>query len=207
MFFDFTQIFSWLINYKYLILLPFTIVEGPIITVIAGFLSSLGALDLLITFSVVVLGDLIGYIIYYSIGHWGREKFVIKWGKFIGLNLERVQRMERQFARRGKTLLIWGKISHVFGAIILVSAGMAKIKFKDFIMLNLIATLPKSAILLLIGFYFGQAYVRINKYFDYTVIIMFALGLAAAVIYWLMKEYVKKKYRFENGAVKNNSNH
>lgn len=197
MFFDYTQIFDWLINYRYVILFPFTIVEGPIITVIAGFLSSLGALDLLIAFGVVVLGDLVGDTLYYSIGYWGRENFVAKWGKYIGLNIERVRKMERQFEKRGKTLLIWGKISHVFGAIILVSAGISKIKFKDFIIFNFIATLPKSAILLLIGFYFGQAYVRINKYFDYTVIIMLGLGIAATVIYWLIKKYVDKTYEVE----------
>lgn len=195
MFLSFAQIISWLINYKYLILFPLTIVEGPIVMVIAGLLSSLGALDLLITFGVVIAGDLTGDIIYYSIGRWGRENFINRWGKYIGLNIKRVKEMELQFKKRGKLLLIWGKISHVFGAIILVSAGISKIKFKDFVLFNFIASLPKTTILLLIGFYFGQAYVRINKYFDYTVIIMFSLGAAAIIVYWLIKKYVDKTYK------------
>ena len=112
MFFDLTQILDWLINYKYLILFPVTIFEGPIITVIAGFLSSLNTLDLLIAFGVVVLGDLTGDTLYYCIGYWGRESFVARWGKYVGLNIDRVRFMERQFEKRGKTLLLWGKISH-----------------------------------------------------------------------------------------------
>lgn len=197
MFFTFAQIFSWLINYKYLILFPITIIEGPIITVIAGFLSSLGALDLLIAYVVIVFGDLVGDIMYYFIGRYGREKFITKWGKYIGLSINKVIIMEQQFKKRGKALLIWGKISHVFGAMILVSAGIVRIKFRDFILFNFLATLPKSAILLLIGFYFGQAYVRINKYFDYTVFIMFGLGVASIIIYWLIKRYIDKSYKIE----------
>ena len=197
MFFSFAQIFGWLINYKYLILLPVTVVEGPIITVIAGFLASTGVLELFTAFAVVIVGDVIGDTLYYSIGRWGREKFVARWGKYIGLSLERVQKMEHQFEKRGKMILIWGKISHVFGAVILVSAGISKVKFKDFIFLNFIASLPKSALLLLIGFYFGQAYVRINKYFDYSVIIMFGLGIAAIIVYWITKKYVDKTYEIE----------
>lgn len=197
MFFTFTQIFSWLINYKYLILFPITIIEGPIITIIAGFLSSLGVLDLLIAFAVIVIGDLVGDTMYYFIGRYGRGKFITRWGKYIGLSMDKVAMMERQFKKRGKALLIWGKISHVFGAMILVSAGIARIKYRDFIFFNFLATLPKSTILLLVGFYFGQAYVRINKYFDYTVFIMFGLGAASIIIYWLIKKYVDKSYKVE----------
>lgn len=197
MFFSFSQIISWLINYKYLILMPITIVEGPIITVIAGFLSSLGSLDPFISFGIVVLGDIIGDSMYYGIGYWGREKFVARWGKYIGLSLKRVRAMEHQFEKRGRLLLIWGKISHVFGSVILVAAGISKINYKDFLVFNFLASLPKSALLLLIGYYFGQAYARISEYLDYTVIVMFSLGIAAIIAYWLIKKYIDRSYRIK----------
>lgn len=197
MFFSLTQVVAWLTTYKYLILLPITIIEGPIITVIAGFLASLNILGLFTTYAVVVFGDVVGDLLYYGIGYWGRENFIARWGKYIGLSLERVKAMENQFKKRGKSILIWGKISHVFGAVILVSAGIVKVNLKDFILFNFFATLPKSVILLLVGYYFGQAYVRINKYFDYTAFIAFGLGMAAIIIYWLIKKFVDRKYKIE----------
>jgi len=36
------QIVNWLLAYKYLLLFPIAVIAGPIITVIGGFLSSLG---------------------------------------------------------------------------------------------------------------------------------------------------------------------
>ncbi|MDO8593278.1 MAG: DedA family protein [bacterium] len=197
MIFSFAQIFSWLISYKYLILFPITVVEGPIITIIAGFLSSLGIFNLLIAYLVVLAGDLAGDSLYYAIGRWGREKFIAKWGKYIGLNIGRVVRMEEQFKKRGQSILIWGKISHVFGSIILVSAGIVKVKYRDFLFFNFLATLPKSAIFILIGFYFGQAYARIYKYFDWTVLIMFSLGIASIIVYLIIKKYADKTYQID----------
>lgn len=48
-------IIHFLITYKYAVLLPIAIPEGPIIAVIAGFLSSQGILDLSIAFVIIVL--------------------------------------------------------------------------------------------------------------------------------------------------------
>ncbi len=197
MLFTFAQIFGWLAGFRYWMLFPVAVIEGPIITVIAGFLSSLGALDLLISYSVVVMGDLAGDSLYYAIGRFGRERFILKWGKYIGLKIERVRKMESQFKKRGKAILIGGKMSQVFGALILVSAGISKMKYKDFMLTNFVWTLPKSFILILIGFYFGQAYVQINRYFNYTAVIMFALGVAAAVIYWLIRKYISRIYKID----------
>lgn len=197
MLFTFAQIFSWLINYSYLILMPIAIIEGPIITVIAGFLSSLGVLNLLLAYLTVVIGDMIGDALYYSIGYFGREKFIARWGKYIGLKMERVLKMESLFENRGKAILIWGKITQVFGVLVLVSAGIGKYKFKDFMLVNFIITIPKAAILLLVGFYFGQAYVKIKQYLDYTFFITFALGIILAFIYWGVKKYIEKSIKIE----------
>lgn len=194
MFFTFAQIFGWLINYKYIILVPLVMLEGPLTIMTAGFLSSLNVLDLLIAFGVIVLSDISGDIIYYSIGHWGGEKFISRWGKYIGMNLTHVKKIEHQFQKRGKILLFWGKISHVFGAIVMVSAGISKVRFKHFVFFIFFTSLIKSAILLLIGYYFGRAYASINKYFEYSIIIILILVLAAIIINWFIKKYLDKAY-------------
>lgn len=71
---SFQQIISLLTAYKYFFLFPIVVVEGPIITVIAGFLSSLGYLNIIIAYLVVVAGDIVGDSAYYAIGFYGRKK-------------------------------------------------------------------------------------------------------------------------------------
>ena len=196
MIFSLDQIIGWLLVYKYFILFPVMVVEGPIITIIAGFLSSLELLNPFLVYAVVVAADLAGDFIYYAIGRWGRESFINKWGKYIGLSASKIIRLESHFEKHTRKTLIFGKISHAFGAPILVAAGVAKIPFWEFIWFNFLATLPKSLIFILIGYYFGQAYVRLDKYLDYLTIGAIVLAIIILISYYLYNRFRTKFDKF-----------
>lgn len=190
---SFQQIIFLLTAYKYIFLFPVAVFEGPIITVIAGFLSSLGHLNVFIVYAVVVVADVVGDIVYYVLGYYGRQRFIERWGRFLGITMERVERLEKHFAQHsGKTLII-GKLSHAIGTVVLVAAGIANVPFWKFVWYNFIATLPKSLVILLIGFYFGKTYIKINTYLDYTAIGTIAITVIFIMIYFVMKK-VSKKY-------------
>ncbi len=192
--FSLEQIIEWLLIYKYIVLFPIMVIEGPIITIIAGFLSSLELLSIYIAFLVVVVADLTGDFIYYSIGRWGRKKFIDKWGKYIGIDPARIGRLEDHFLKHRKKTLIIGKISHAIGAPILVAAGIVKVPIIEFLWVNLLATLPKSFLFLFIGYHFGQAYVKLDQYLDYFTITFIIIGVTFVLIYYLYNKY-KLKYR------------
>lgn len=186
------QIILLLTAHKYLFLFPVVVVEGPIITVIAGFLSSLGLFNIFIAYAIVVVGDIVGDIIYYALGYYGRQRFVKRWGRFLGITLERVEWLEKHFEKHtGKTLII-GKLSQGIGAVVLVAAGIARVPFRKFVWYNFISTLPKSLILLLIGYYSGESYVKISSYLDYAAIGTVVAAVIFIVIYFMMRRWSKK---------------
>jgi membrane protein DedA with SNARE-associated domain len=186
------SIAALLLQYKYLILLPIVALEGPIATVIAGFFISMGAMDWPLTYFLVVFGDLCGDILFYYIGKIGRLKWVKRWGKYIGLNEHRVERIDKLFREHpGKTLL-FGKFSHVVGAPVLIAAGMAKMPIRFFLMWNFLGTLPKSLTFLIIGFYFGKAYVTINRYLNDFFIAGSILVIILAIIFMLFGKIFAK---------------
>lgn len=179
MHFTLTQITQYLIDYKYILLFPIAVIEGPIITVLAGFLISMSNLNFFIAYPVIVIGDLTGDCLYYAIGRFGKETFIKRWGKYIGINQERVLSMENHFnGHSGKTLLT-GKLTHGLGAFFLVAAGIAKMPFGKYFWYNLLATLPKSLILLIIGYYFGFSITKINNALDFLA--TFFIGLAVVL--------------------------
>lgn len=105
--------------------------------------------------------------------------------------------MEKHFEKHsGKTLII-GKLSHAVGGVVLVAAGTARVPFWKFIWYNFIPTLPKSLILLLIGFYFGRFYIKINTYLDYTAIWTVVLAVIFILAYLAMRK-ISKKYEDKN---------
>jgi len=177
------QIVAILLQYKYALLIPISAVEGPIITILVGFLSSTGLMNIFLAYASVVTGDLIGDCIYYAVGRYGRKSFIRKWGHFIGMAERRIERLESHFKKSLAKTIIFGKIAHGLGTFILFGAGVAKVPFGRFFWYNIISTLPKSLILILMGFYFGQAYVKIGRYLDYTAIGAIVLGFVFMIGY------------------------
>lgn len=172
---------QWLLHYRYLILFPIAIVEGPIITIIAGFLASLGYLNIFLAYGIIVIGDLTGDGLWYALGYFSRHRHIGRWGKLFGLTDERIQRLEKHFEKHsGKTLSL-GKISHGIGTVFLVAAGAAKMPFWKFIYYNFWGTLVKSLFLILIGYYFGHALTKINSYLEFVADIFIAAGLLVAL--------------------------
>ncbi len=180
MFFSFASIFSLLFAYRYFALFVIMVVEGPIITVIGGFLSSVGALNLYVTFAVVVIGDVVGDSIYYALGRWGRWGFIDRWGHYVGITRERVEKIERHFDKHSGKTLVLGKLTHAIGSIILFAAGVSRMSYWRFLWFNFVATLPKSLLFILVGFYFGASLMRINRILNITTLVM--LGLFGIMI-------------------------
>ncbi len=184
------QITQWLLAYKYLALFPLTVVEGPIITVIAGFFVSLGYVNFFWVYVVVMAGDLGGDALHYLAGRWGGRRFVDRWGKYLGIGPDQVDFLEKQFARRGSRLIFIGKMSHGIGGAFLVAAGLIKMPFGQFMFSNLLATFVKSFLLLLVGYYFGRALLTISSALERIAVISIGAAVLAFLIYFF---YFRKK--------------
>lgn len=181
----------WFIAYKYLVIFPIAVIEGPIITILSGFAASLGYVNLWIAYPVIVVADLVGDSLYYLIGRFGREKFIIKYGHYIGVTFNRLKQLERHFERHPHKTFIIGKIAHGIGTMVLIAAGLAKVPYKKLIITNVLPTAAKSLIFILVGFYFGQAYVRLNSYLNYLALFFAGAFIIAYIVIIRSKTFSK----------------
>jgi membrane protein DedA with SNARE-associated domain len=181
-----------LATYTYAVLFPLTVVEGPIITILAGYLASLGYVNPFLVYAIVVAGDMTGDLAWYAAGRWGRQRYTGKWSKYVGITPERLLRIEKHFeSHSGKTLVL-GKLTQAVGALVLVGAGAAGVRPRRFIVFNLLATLPKSLALLLFGYYFGKAYGHAGSVLNYVALGTIALAVLAAMIYLIPRRFARQ---------------
>ena len=138
------------------VLLPVTIIEGPVATVIAGWLIKIGALPILPTFAAVLAGDVIGDLLYYALGHQGLRRMPERWRARLGLNERRIMALSARFDRDGMAFLIAAKLTHGAGAPVLAAAGMAGMRLLPFLLANTAAGGVKAAALLTVGYILGQ---------------------------------------------------
>ncbi len=179
-------------HYKYFLIFPVAIVEGPIVILISGFLVYLGVLNPFIVFILLVIADVIGDCLYYTIGrHWRNWRWIKRYTKFIGYNEKSEAFLEKHFKNhKGKTFLL-AKFSHGIGGAVQVSAGIARVNFLEFVAYSFIGTTPKTLVLLLLGYYAGASYIKIDNLFNYIAYFTITITALVLLIYFFMGKYIK----------------
>lgn len=179
---------SWLLAYKYWALFPIAVIEGPIITVAAGFLITVGVFNPFLAYAVIVIGDTVGDVLHYCVGYFGGKRFIERWGKYFGVSLESIVPLEKTFADKGHSFFFWGKALHGIGGALLVAAGLIRYPFGKFLVSNVLGTLVKSALLLVLGFYFGQFLEKINSSLNIVAVVTIVIVPIALVVYFAWKK-------------------
>ncbi len=152
-------------HYGYWLLFPIAVIEGPIITVIAALLAAQGYLNIFAVYGIVVVGDMVGDLLYYAPGRWGK-KYIVRWGHLFGVNHEQLAALEERFRTRGGRTVLFGKWTHSAGFLFLVAAGAAEMPILPFLWYNFIGTLPKSLVFTLLGYFIGYQYNLLNSYLE-----------------------------------------
>lgn len=169
-------------DYGLLIIAPVALLEGPVVSVISGYLAKGGLVKLPQTFSVLVLADLLGDCIVYAIGRRGRARVALPWLAACGVTRRRLAQVLRSFRTKGGRILVVGKLTHSAGFAVLLAAGMARMPFLRFFALNLLATLPKVAVFMGLGWWFGQIADRVGNWLlAGTILLLLCGGIAIAV--------------------------
>lgn len=205
MFFSPSEIFELLGQYKYFIIFPITVVEGPIIIIVSGFMVYLQVLNFYSAFLILSVADIIGDSMYYLIGrYWRSSNRARRFAKYFGYNEKSEEFLERHFElHKGKTFLV-AKISHGLGSTVQIASGIAKVSYKVFLFYSVIGTLPKTFILLVMGYYLGNYYEKIDGYFSVFAYLTIGI-LVLFIIYKLSRKYVRKFLSIPNGGVRDDN--
>jgi membrane-associated protein len=178
-------------QYKYLILFPLAIVEGPILAVIAGFLCMGGFLNVFIVYPVIVFGDIIGDTLVYMFGRWGVPPFIKRIAKTFGIKPERMDKVRAYFDANPKKTIALSKITLGIGVAGIYLAGNARIPYQRFILICLITSALQYVVYLSIGMLFGSAYKQISHYLDFFAAFTVVTVLSVILLYFVRS--IRKK--------------
>ena len=179
--------------FRYPLVAVGTIFEGPIIMIAAGFLYRTGFFELVPLFIAIVIGDLIGDVIWYVAGRYFAHPILSKKGKFVGITPERFEKINDLFSRYHERILIFSKLTLGLGFAVgvLVAAGMAKVSFKRYMIINIIGEFFLVSALMSIGYFFGQVYLNISSNLKIGFLITVAVVILTA--FYLFSRYINKK--------------
>ncbi len=134
------------------LLFVLALVEGPIVTVIAGALAAAGVFNPWAVLAVAVAGDVAGDGLLYALGRFCPGLAQRVFGSRLPPQPAGLCAL---FARRGGWLLFLGKLTHVAGFAVILTAGFARMAPMPFLVFTVAASLPKAAGLAALGWIFG----------------------------------------------------
>ena len=187
------SIIAWFTLYKYPILFLIAIVEGPVVMTMSGLMLRLGYASFWPLYLTLMAGDLVADVLWYAIGYYVAHPFARRFGHYFGITEELLDKTADVFHRHPNKILLLSKITMGFGfaIVVLMTAGMVKIPFKKFISFNAIGQFAWTAILISIGYFFGNLYLTINK--DLQVVSAIAFVVIILLVLRGVNSYLRKK--------------
>ena len=125
------------------------------ILLIAGYLASVGYLKLPYVLAIVLITTFIGDNMAYWIGRIKGKSLLLKYGKYIFIHKERLEKAEKYFKNHGGKTVFFSRFIiglRFFGPII---AGSLKMRWRRFLLFNILGILIWVPTVTLIGYFFG----------------------------------------------------
>ncbi|MDQ1284405.1 MAG: hypothetical protein QG620_753 [Patescibacteria group bacterium] len=169
------------------------IIEGPVVTIIAAMLASLGAFNVFVVLILSIIGDMAGDVILYGLGYRYGLGFVRRVGKYMGITEKLVARMEKYFARHGGKTIFAVKSTTGLCWAAFTAAGIVKMDFKKFLKYSFLGGIVWSSFLVAMGYFYGYLWREIKQYIESIGWIISVLAVATFVAITLYKNWRAKK--------------
>ncbi len=164
-------------------------VEGPWMALVCGVLIEIGDLRFLPVYTALMLGDLIGDAGWYGIGRRYGHRFVERYGRYVNITEDGVERMTRLFHRYKDSVLFLSKVTNGFGfsLVTLMTAGMVRIPFARYMLVNLLGQLVWTGLLLGVGYFFSHLLATVEN-------VLARISIAAGAVVLIVVGYRLWRY-------------
>ncbi len=182
-------VIAFLESSKYILIFLGSFFEGSAVMVATGLLWHTGIVEFWPAYVMLLVGDVLSDIMWYFIGFFGARPFFLRWGYLMGVTPEIIAKVERRFHKYHMRILIFSKLTMGLGlaSVILSVAGMLRISFIRYFLINLIGGFIWVFSLMSIGYLFGNVLVYVPK--DLKIIIAISIPI---LFLFAMRSLTKK---------------
>lgn len=168
-------------------------IPSEVVIPFGGYLAFRGVLNIYGVIMAATLGGLLGSYIAFIIGFYGGRAFIIRYGKYMLVDRENLERAERWFKKYGTVSVFTTRLVPVIRTFISLPAGIGRMDTGRFLLYTFLGSLIWSTFLGVLGYMLKERWTLIFTAFSKMdpVIIGIAIALLAFIIYKLYKNYKK----------------
>jgi len=192
------QISSFSPIWIYITLFLFAFVENvfppspsDFVVVVGGSLIATGVIDFIPTLILTSLGTIIGFMVLFYIGSTVDKK-VIHSGKFKFIPVDAIDKVEIWFKKYGYGIILANRFMPGTRAVISFFAGLSHLDVKKTIILSTISAFAWNALILYLGYIFGDNVELVDQYLTtYTNIV---IGITVVIaLFFITRFYLRRK--------------
>jgi len=138
------------------------------------------------------LGATLGALVAYAIGWYGGRPIIERWGRYLGITPDDLDRADDFFARHGDAAAFFGRMVPIVRSLVSFAAGIAHMRLGRFIVFTFLGSLPWTLLLVVAGMVMGANWEEIGgilKRFEYLVLAI----LVVIALLWIWFRIVKPR--------------
>lgn len=120
---------------------------------------------------------------YYILGRWLGKPFLERYGKYILITKEKYEKTEKLFLENDKVYTFIGRLIPVVRHLISIPAGIFRMRMMPFISITFAWATLWCAILVGLGYFFGEAVIEITKEYGHEFTYV-AIPAIAVYLWW-----------------------
>lgn len=188
-----------ILQYRYWILIPLSLIEGPVVAFVAGTFAAVGFFNMYFLAALFFVRDVGLDGIYYAIGHFGaKTAFVQRMLTKIGITPGHLEQVRVLWEKKPFWTMFIGKLSYGIASAFIVVAGTVKMPLRTFFTYGSIVAVLQYGTLLFLGYFLGASFGgNIAKIIEN---VQYVIAFAAISIsgYYLFSWYMRKKFLKED---------
>ncbi len=171
-------------------------IPSELVLPFAGALSAKGEMNFWAAVAAGTAGSLIGAIVLYAVGYLAREagvrSLVARYGKFLFISENDLDRAAEWFERYGEAIIFFGRLIPLVRSIISVPAGYTRMNPVRFIIYTILGTTLWNLILAYAGRLLGENWEEILAFMDtyqYATLAVIAIAVVSFVTWRIIKRH------------------
>ncbi|SDW19500.1 membrane protein DedA, SNARE-associated domain [Alicyclobacillus hesperidum] len=163
-------------------------IPSEVVMPLAGFLAFRHLIGFWPALIVGTIANLVGSLIAYAIGDYGGRPFVLRYGRYIGLNARHLDKAEHWFNRFGEVTVFFGRMVPAVRTFVSLPAGFARMRMGRFIVFSLIGSAIWNLGMLYAGYQLNknwQVFADHVKPFTYVGAVILVI---AVIAFWMRRK-------------------
>jgi len=164
---------------------------SDLVVVIGGSLVSTGVISFIPALLLTTIGSVVGFMILFYFGSTVDRK-VVHSGKYKYIPVDTIEKVELWFKKYGYYVIVANRFMPGTRSVISFFAGMSMMNAKKTILLATISAFVWNAIIIYLGYFFGNNVSVVDKYLSTYSNIAIAITIVVVII-MVMKFYLSRK--------------